>query len=151
MQLSSGARPDPDMAGVSMRRHRVMLVVACAAALWCAVPLAVSGTAQAGSVSVAGTWRTAIEVPGSGALNKGGRADVQSVSCGSAGNCAAGGDYTGNSGHTQVFVASEQNGTWRTAIEVPGTGAPNKGIFRAQVTSVSCASAGNCLAGGTYT
>jgi hypothetical protein len=42
-----------------------MLVMACAAALWCAVSLTVSGMAQAGAVTVAGTWRRAIEVPGS--------------------------------------------------------------------------------------
>ena len=90
-----------------MRRHRVMLVVARAAALWCAVPLAASGTAQAGSVSVAGTWHTAIEVPGTGALNKGGFARVASVSCASAGNCAAGGAYEDGSANTQAFVASE--------------------------------------------
>ena len=94
------------------------------------------------------TWRTAI-VPGTRALNKGGEADVQSVSCGSAGNCAAGGDYMDRSGDTQAFVASERDGTWRRAIEVPGTGALNTGGF-ASVGSVSCGSAGNCLAGGSY-
>ena len=132
-----------------MTRHRGMLVLACAAALWCAVPLAVSATAQAGAVTVAGTWRTAIEVPGTGALNKG-DADVGSVSCASAGNCAAGGNYTDSSGDTQAFVASERDGSWRRAIEVPGTGALNTGGF-ASVGSVSCGSAGNCLAGGATT
>jgi hypothetical protein len=95
-----------------------------------------------------GTWRTAIEVPGTGALNKSGDASVTSVSCGSAGSCAVGRDYRDRSGE-QVFVASEREGSWRTAIEVPGTRALNKGGF-AGVTSVSCASAGNCAAGGFY-
>ena len=40
-----------------------------------------------------GRWGTAIEVPGLGALNTGGPAGVNSVSCASAGSCAAGGDY----------------------------------------------------------
>src|SRR6266487_4207865 len=40
-------------------------------------------------------------------------------------------------------------GSWRRAIEVPGLGALNKGRF-AMVLSVSCASAGNCVAGGVY-
>ena len=39
--------------------------------------------------------------------------------------------------------------SWGTAIEVPGLGALNKGRF-AEVTSVSCASTGNCAAGGLY-
>jgi hypothetical protein len=127
-----------------------MLVVACAAAPWCAVSLTATSMAQAGAITVAGAWHRAIEVPGTGALNKGGFGDVQSVSCGSAGNCAAVGDYAGGSDHPQVFVASELDGTWRTAIEIPGTSALNKDGM-AGVQSVSCASAGNCLAGGYYT
>ncbi len=37
-----------------------------------------------------------------------------------------GGDYLDSSGHTQAFVASRVNGTWHTAIEVPGTAALNR-------------------------
>jgi hypothetical protein len=46
-------------------------------------------------------------VPGTAALNKGGYAQVNSVSCGAAGNCSAGGVYTDNSEHYQAFVVSE--------------------------------------------
>jgi hypothetical protein len=99
---------------------------------------------------VNGTWRTAIKVPGTATLNTGGNANIFAVSCGSAGNCSAGGYYTDSSGHTQAFVVRQVNGTWRTAIEVPGTAALNQ-TGNAEVNSVSCASAGNCSAGGTYT
>jgi len=95
-----------------------------------------------------GRWGTAIEVPGLGALNTGGNAGVLSVSCGSAGNCAAGGAYTDNSG-LQGFVAAERDGRWGTAIEVPGLGALDAG-GDAFVDSVSCAPAGTCAAGGDY-
>jgi hypothetical protein len=98
---------------------------------------------------VYGTWHAAKEIPGTATLNKGGNADVYSVSCASPGNCSAGGYYTDGSGHTQAFVVSEVNGTWHTAIEVPGTAALNK-HGNAEVNSVSCASAGNCSAGGYY-
>ena len=54
-----------------------------------------------------GTWRTAIEVPGTGALNKGVAAAVYSVSCASADHCAAGGGYQDGSGNGQAFVASQ--------------------------------------------
>jgi len=128
-----------------MRRQRVMLVVAGAAAAWCAAPLAV---ACAGGVSAAGSWGEAIEVPGTGKLNAGGNAYVNAVSCASPGNCAAGGTYTDGSGYIQAFMASEVNGRWRPAIEVPGTGKLNKGGGPASVNSVSCASPGNCAAGG---
>src|SRR5215472_11488433 len=100
-----------------------------------------------------GRWGRAIEVQGLGALNQGGQAYVNSVSCGSAGNCAAGGRYTDSHGHYQGFVASETNGVWGRAIEVPGLGALNKppfGGYGAEVLSVSCGSAGNCAAGGYY-
>jgi hypothetical protein len=71
------------------------------------------------------------------------------VSCGSDGNCSAGGQYRDGSGHLQAFVVSEVNGTWRTAREVPDTATLN-GRGNASVDSVSCASAGNCSAGGFY-
>jgi hypothetical protein len=41
-------------------------------------------------------------------------------------------------------------GTWHTAQKVPGTAALNQ-RGNAGVTSMSCPSAGNCSAGGTYT
>ena len=96
-----------------------------------------------------GTWGMAEEVPGTAALNKGGSAQVTSVSCASVGNCSAGGFYLNNSGHAQAFVVSETGGTWGMAEEVPGTVALNKG-GTAQVASVSCASVGSCSAGGDY-
>ena len=97
-----------------------------------------------------GRWGRAIEVPGLGALNTVGQAIVNAVSCGSAGNCAAGGDYTDRRGPSQGFVAVERNGRWGKAIEVPGLGALNK-FGDAEVGSVSCGSAGSCAAGGYYT
>jgi len=98
---------------------------------------------------VNGTWGNAEEVPGTAALNTGGGAVVNSVSCGSAGNCSAGGYYTDRSGYFQAFVVSQSNGTWGNAEEVPGTAALNTG-GNAVVNSVSCASAGKCSAGGYY-
>jgi len=96
-----------------------------------------------------GVWGQAEEVPGLAALNTGELAEVTSVSCARAGNCSAGGLYTGRSG-TQAFVVGETGGVWGQAEEVPGLAALNTGGF-AEVTSMSCARAGNCSAGGTYT
>jgi len=114
---------------------------AAAAALWCAALPAIGRAAQAGAARVAragggrlagaGTWQAAIEVPGLGALSKGGNALVNSVSCASAGNCVVAGYYSDGSGHRQAFVASERGGTghltWSGMIELPGTGTLNKG------------------------
>ena len=54
-----------------------------------------------------GTWGTAEQVPGTGALNQGGNAFIASVSCTAAGTCGAGGFYTDSSGHHQAFVAGQ--------------------------------------------
>ena len=97
-----------------------------------------------------GSWGNAIEVPGLAALNAGGSASAESVSCGAARYCAAGGTYRDGSGDQQAFVVSDINGSWGTAIEVPGTAALNTG-GSAQVTSVSCSPEGYCAAGGDYT
>ena len=89
-------------------------------------------------------------MPGLGVLNAGGSAQANSVSCASAGNCAAGGVYVDGHRHGQAFVVNETNGTWRTAVEVPGSQTLNNGGW-ARITSLSCRSAGKCAAGGLYT
>ena len=86
-----------------------------------------------------GRWGKATELPGLAALNKGGSAFAESVSCAPAGRCAAGGFYTDGSGHRQGFVAVERNGRWGKAQPIRGMSA---------VGSLSCASAGNCSATG---
>ena len=116
------------------------MVLAGGLVVWCAAPLA---------VAQADTWGTAIEVPGLGSLNRGGVAELASVSCPSAGNCTAGGFYADSSRHGQAFVVRETNGIWRKAIELPGSAALDAG-GGAEVESVSCATAGNCAAIGVY-
>ena len=128
--------------------------VSCASAGNCAVGGgydAKSGGQQAFvAIEQDGVWGQATELPGLAALNAGGVANVVSMSCGSAGSCAAGGYYVDGDGHYQGFVASEDDGTWGTAIEVPGLAALNTGE-RAGVNALSCGSAGSCTAGGAYT
>ncbi len=99
---------------------------------------------------VGGVWGTAGEVPGSATLNTGGLAAITSLSCASAGNCGAGGYYSQSSSHVQAFVVSEVGGAWQTAAEAPGTAALNK-LKNGGLSAISCASAGNCSAGGYYT
>jgi hypothetical protein len=110
-----------------------------------------SSTGGSGGGGSGGSPGSAGGVPGLAALNAGGNAQASSISCASAGNCSAGGYYTDGGGNTQAFVVSEVNGTWGTAIEVPGTGSLSAGAgsqARAAINSLSCGSAGNCIAGG---
>lgn len=95
------------------------------------------------------SWSGITTPPGLKRLNAGGRAEFLSISCRTKGNCSAGGTYTDAKKHGQAFVVSEHNGTWAKAIEVSGLGALNT-LPYAEVDSVSCASPGNCVAGGVY-
>jgi hypothetical protein len=100
---------------------------------------------------VAGSsWGKVTWVPGLDALvrGNGGGAQVSSVSCSSAGNCAAGGHYWDRG--EQAFVAVERNGRWGKATGVPGLAALNQGRY-ASVYALSCGPAGGCAAGGEYT
>jgi hypothetical protein len=98
---------------------------------------------------VSGVWGTATEVPGTAALNAGGNAVLEDVSCPTNGNCTAVGYYTDSASFKQVFVVNEVGGTWGTAIEVPGSADLNTGGV-ANLYMVSCPSAGNCTAVGYY-
>jgi hypothetical protein len=138
-------------------RHVAALAAIIAAVLPAAAgctaggPTASSAAPAASGAPASGHWGPAVPVPGLGGrgLNAGGQAWVTSVSCASAGNCAAGGSYKDGHGHSLVFVAGERNGQWGTAIEIPATAQLNAGGYP-QVSSVSCPSAGNCAAGGWY-
>ena len=54
-----------------------------------------------------GTWSKAIEVPGTAALNAGGEAGINSLSCAAPGRCSAGGFYRDGRGNLHGFVVSE--------------------------------------------
>lgn len=95
-------------------------------------------------------WDRAVQVPGLAALVADRSTHMGPVSCLTAGNCAAGGDYLDSSGDQQAFVVDETNNNWGNAMEVPGIAALNTG-GAAGVNSVSCATAGNCVAAGFYT
>jgi len=120
-------------------------------AIWCtglALTGVLAGGGQPAAARAGGSWGRVIKVPGLAALNTGGGAEADSVSCASAGNCAAGGDYTGRRGRQQGFAVMERNGRWGTA-RVPGLAALNQ-LGYAGVVSVSCPRAGSCAAGGYY-
>src|SRR5258707_12530936 len=90
----------------------------------CGQPVAVR---TAGSRAVAiGSWGRAITVPGLGALNKGRNAGVLSVSCPSAGTCAAGGGYPGGGGHPRGVLAGGREGARALAYDGARVGGPRR-------------------------
>jgi hypothetical protein len=152
------AKEVPGLAALNTGQDAVLTSLSCGAVGNCSAGGwyyggRITGNKQAFVVSETnGTWGTAEEVPGLAALNTGENAEVDSMSCSSAGNCSAGGSYTGvalNVGVGQAFVVSESNGVWGTAEDVPGLAALNT-AGNAEVDSVSCSSVGNCSAGGAY-
>jgi hypothetical protein len=108
-----------------------------------------AGSQQAFVVSeVNGHWNKAIELPVSATVLPGGHAEVNSVSCGSAGNCVGGG--AGDTEHnSKAFLVTERDGHWGTGTQVPGLAKLNR-HQSAGGDLVSCPSAGNCTAAGFY-
>lgn len=98
---------------------------------------------------VGGRWGPARQVPGTGTLNVLGIARVGQVSCASAGSCAAVGYYTDSTGSRRAYEAAEKHGTWQPARTLAGAGPLAKGTGSDALT-VSCATAGNCVAGGWF-
>jgi hypothetical protein len=95
-----------------------------------------------------GVWGTASEVtlPGGHATDP--DAYLDSVVCSSVGNCAAAGDYDEPSS-SEAMVVGESGGVWGTASEVTPPAGHATDPY-ANVNSLACASAGNCVAVGTY-
>jgi hypothetical protein len=129
-----------------------MRSVSCSSAGNCSAGglyLDASGHQQAVLVTeTAGTWGTGVQASLPPAATDP-KAFVISVSCFSAGNCTAVGGFNDSSGNTQGVILSETSGTWGTGVLAPlpaGAGS-NPQVF---LDSLSCSSANNCVAGGSY-
>jgi hypothetical protein len=74
---------------------------------------------------------------------------LNSVSCPSAGNCSAVGSYLTKTGHLEGLLVSEKAGRWQPGIApvLPANATASQGV---SLNSVSCTSAGNCSAVGSY-
>lgn len=95
-----------------MRRFGSAAGVVAVAAAVVVSSVAVPGAGAAARTAahrtvVAGSWGNAEELPGTAALNKGGDAEVLSLSCGAPGDCSAGGLYYDRSGSNQASVVTE--------------------------------------------
>jgi hypothetical protein len=95
----------------------------------------------------AGTWGTGMNaIPPAGAVSD----SLEGVSCPSAENCTAVGDYKASSGHSEGLILGETAGAWGTALEA-GLPANASSAPGATVNKVQCVSAGNCTTVGVYT
>jgi hypothetical protein len=119
-----------------------------------ALGLAVGGARPAYASSPAPIWGQASQVvlpSGTNGVNAPAtdpRVYVNSVSCWSAGNCAAVGTYVVSSSGGNIEVAlllMELNHVWQPSVEGID---PGVGTF--ELPSVSCSAGGNCIAVGSY-
>ncbi|MGB8197672.1 MAG: fibronectin type III domain-containing protein [Acidimicrobiales bacterium] len=94
-----------------------------------------------------GVWSSATEV--GAALNVGGLGQIVAISCPSAGNCTAEGNYTDLASAVHTFVINQVNGTWGFPTEVPDfTTLAYQDA--SQMLVLSCSSTTTCVGLGTY-
>ncbi len=130
--------------------------VSCTSATTCtAVGSLVSGSTNTvepvALAETSGTWGApvAITLP-SGAFEDGSLNGLIAVQCVSAGNCEAVGRFANGASETTTPMASaEVNGVWAAATPLGQPANGSSGIS-AWLTGLSCPSAGNCSAVGTY-
>jgi len=97
----------------------------------------------------AGRWATGVQATLPSNAGTSGNAVLDSVSCSSAGNCTAVGFYNGYDAGGEGLLLTKKTGTWRRGVtaSLPKNAIAGKPVA---LTSVSCASARNCSAVGTY-
>ena len=111
-----------------------------------------SGNFQAmAATETSGTWAQATEITAPGPGNYVFNAFLYGVSCWSAGNCTATGVDTGKFLGSHAMAATETSGTWAQATDVPAPPVNASVSSPAPLNGVSCWSAGNCTATGSYT
>jgi hypothetical protein len=100
------------------------------------------------ATQTSGAWAQATQLPLPSNSN-GGLPTPQAISCSSAGNCTASGQYPAPSGN-QAMALTETSGTWEAAqITLPSNAANSFGQ-NASLGGVSCTTAGNCTGAGNY-
>jgi hypothetical protein len=98
----------------------------------------------------AGSWGAGVEASLPGNAQSEPFVSLDGLSCPSAGDCAATGEYTDSSDVRRGLLLTESSGTWGPGLQVslPADAAVNPEV---SFGSVSCASPGNCTAVGDYT
>jgi hypothetical protein len=127
--------------------------ISCASAGDCAATGSynqASGPAQRGLAltEASGAWAPGVEAvpPDNVTVNL--YVDVRAVSCGSAGNCLAVGDYQSTAGREGLLVSEASGGWWPgVAPPLPANAAATQSVF---LNSVSCVGVNDCTAVGDY-
>ncbi len=95
---------------------------------------------------VDGRWSSTARFPGLAITGQTGSI-LNTVSCGSKGDCSAGGSYTDNDGNTTPFLVDETAGNWSRPLVVKGP--PSDALVKyALIQSISCGASSGCTAFG---
>jgi hypothetical protein len=88
-------------------------------------------------------------LPSNAAIGANQYVEISAISCASPGNCTAVGSYYDNAGNQQGLLLTEKAGHWARGVEaiLPANATSDPQVA---FSSISCASAGNCTAVGTY-
>ena len=99
---------------------------------------------------VKGVWKAPTRLLPPAQANADPSLTINSLSCASAGNCAAVGSFEDAHSTGQSFVASEVGGVWKRAQELALPSGASTTTQNSEVHSVDCWSPGNCSAIGSY-
>jgi hypothetical protein len=94
-----------------------------------------------------GTWGNAQPIPGLATLTTRSFAWADNISCGAIGDCTVAGAY-GAGPHMLPFTATETNGTWGNASELPGVPAADTDAIAR--TALSCPATRDCTLAVDY-
>ncbi|MFM9037305.1 MAG: LPXTG cell wall anchor domain-containing protein [Actinomycetota bacterium] len=134
--------------GTRVTRPKLKGLTLSAAVVVASVGLVVS---TVGVVRAAVTWGTAEPASfASGVQNAGRFALFNAVSCVSAGNCTAVGQFKNAAGGDEAFTQTSTDGMWGTAEPASFETGVQNALPNAYFNEVSCASAGNCTAVGQF-
>src|SRR5258708_16743915 len=125
------------------------LVILGGTAIAAAVAALAGGTpvtaAAASAPASGGSWTWPRELPAP--RDSAGGGSFSALSCTSRSDCTAVGIYQDRSGRQRLFAITERRGAWGKPL---GIAAPIAGKVSVSSPVLSCASAGNCAAGGAY-
>jgi hypothetical protein len=105
------------------------------------------------ATETSGTWTQAVKVElptgaDTGAADQ--NASLVGLSCPSAGNCVAVGQYADGSALNQLMAVNETSGVWAQAKELGLPADANPAFPNPILNSVTCTGAGDCVAVGRY-
>ncbi len=158
VSISAAEMPLPANAGVNATFYPVQITCPSASSCYAVGEEKAGSTGQWPAIATyaAGSWSTSLVTLPAGAAGPTTPSDhdpsFTAISCTSASFCAAVGNYQDPKGVNWSFIDTLSSGSWTVtqAPEPANAGTEGAGTQFAQLESLSCPSAGSCVAAGDY-